>query len=128
MRHWFLWRREAVEYLHGYPRWDEALVQERGSKVVMGTGFGALDDRRVFWAGQAIFQGETERWFIVPILLIFDELTLRSDWVILWRGEALVTWNLKQAGDTNRRSGFERRGWQESFPLYAGLNKRAASH
>ena len=77
-----------------------------------------------FWAGQAIFQGETERWFIVPILLIFDELTLRSDWVILWRGEALVTWNLKQAGDTNRRSGFERRGWQESFPLYAGLNKR----
>ena len=46
MRHWFLWRREAVEYLHGYPRWDEALVQERGSKVVMGTGFGALDDSK----------------------------------------------------------------------------------
>ena len=53
----------------------------------------------------------------MPILLIFDELTLRSDWVILWRGEALVTWNLKQAGDTNRRSGFEQARLAGELPV-----------
>ncbi len=45
----------------------------------MRTGLGPWVVEWLSWAGQAIFQGETDSWFIVTILLIFDELRLSCE-------------------------------------------------